>query len=148
MSSLREAEQLLASKDAGGTVDQAGLDYQWLGRAALSLGRIDDARRLGDLALRNCPMHPAFAAHALHLQGDVAALPLHFERRRAEAYYGKARALAEAHGMQPVIAHCHLGLGRLYLRAGERAQEHRQLAAAASLYRDMGMRFYLEQLSA
>jgi hypothetical protein len=37
-----------------------------------------------------------------------------------EAHYRKALALAERPGMQPLVAHCHLGLGRLYQRTGKR----------------------------
>jgi hypothetical protein len=47
--------------------------------------------------------------------------------------------------MRPVVAHCHLGLGKLYRGAGRRdpAQEH--LRAATAMYREMDMRFWLEQ---
>jgi hypothetical protein len=42
------------------------------------------------------------------------------------------------------VAHCHLGLGKLYRRTGkrERAQEH--LTTATTLYREMGMTYWLE----
>jgi hypothetical protein len=48
-------------------------------------------------------------------------------------------------GMRPLVAHCHLGLGRLDRRAGSvvKAQEH--LASAAVLYREMGMRSWLHE---
>jgi hypothetical protein len=47
--------------------------------------------------------------------------------------------------MRPLVAHCHLGLGKLYRRTGksELAQEH--LATATAMYREMDMRFWLEQ---
>ena len=46
------------------------------------------------------------------------------------------------------VAHCHLGLGKLYRRTGkcEQAQEH--LATATTMYREMDMRFWLEQAEA
>ena len=70
--------------------------------------------------------HPGFAAHALHLLGDIATHPDRFDAERGEAHYRKALALAEPRGMRPLVAHCHLGLGRLYRRTGkgEQAQEH------------------------
>ena len=40
-------------------------------------------------------------------------------------------ALAEPRGMRPLIAYCHLGLGKLYRRTGKR-QEARPLAKATS----------------
>ena len=45
--------------------------------------------------------------------------------------------------MRPLVAHCHLGLARLYHRMSkpEQAQEH--LSAAATMYREMDMRFWL-----
>ena len=48
-------------------------------------------------------------------------------------------------GMRPLVAHCHLGLGKLYRRTGKREQAHERLATAITMYREMDMRFYLEQ---
>ena len=57
----------------------------------------------------------------------------------------KALALAEPRGVRPVIAHCHFGLSKLYQRTGrtEQAREHRTISI--TMYREMGMQFYLEQ---
>jgi hypothetical protein len=57
-------------------------------------------------------------------------------------------ALAEPRGMRPLVAHCHLGLGKLCQRTGkgEQAQEH--LTTATRMYREMDMRFWLEQAEA
>jgi hypothetical protein len=54
-------------------------------------------------------------------------------------------ALAEPRGMRPLVAHCHLGLGKLCQRTGkgEQAQEH--LTTATRMYREMDMRFWLER---
>jgi hypothetical protein len=60
----------------------------------------------------------------------------------------KALALAEPRGMRPLVAHCHLGLGKLYRRTGKREQAQEHLATAMTMYRDMGMRFWLEQAEA
>jgi hypothetical protein len=50
--------------------------------------------------------------------------------------------------MRLLVAHCHLGLGKLYRQTGTRetAQEH--LATAATMYGGMGMGFWLEQAKA
>ena len=53
--------------------------------------------------------------------------------------------LAEPRGMRPLIAHCHLGLGKLYRRTGKREQAQEHLTTATTMYRAMGMRFWLEQ---
>jgi hypothetical protein len=47
--------------------------------------------------------------------------------------------------MRPLIAHCHLGLGKLYRRTGQREQAHEHLTIATTLYREMDMQFWLEQ---
>ena len=51
-------------------------------------------------------------------------------------------------GMRPLIAHCHLGLSKLYRRTGKREQEQEHLTIATTMYREMGMRFWLEQAEA
>ena len=68
--------------------------------------------------------------------------------RRGEAHYRQALALAEPRGMRPLVAHCHLGLGKLYRRTGKREQAQEHLATATTMYRDMGMTFWLEQAEA
>ncbi len=54
-------------------------------------------------------------------------------------------ALAGELGMCPLLAHCHLGLGKLYLRIGKRQEAQDHLATAATMYREMDMRFWLKQ---
>jgi len=46
-------------------------------------------------------------------------------------------------GMSPLVAHCHLELGRLHRRTGTSAQAHDHLASATTMYREMDMRFWL-----
>jgi hypothetical protein len=62
-----------------------------------------------------------------------------------EARYREALALAEPRGMRPLIAHCHLGLGKLYRRTDKREQAREHLATATTMYRDMGMTYWLEK---
>jgi tetratricopeptide (TPR) repeat protein len=145
---LREGEQLLERSAASGIVDQNGWDYHLLGRSALLLGRLDDARRFADRAIEFSRSHPGFAAHAQHLLGDVATHPDPFDAARAEAHYRQALALAERCGMRPLIAHCHRGLGRLYRRTGQQQEAHEHLGTATRMYREMNMRFYLEKAEA
>ena len=47
--------------------------------------------------------------------------------------------------MRPLVAHCHLGLGKLYRRTGKREQAYEHLSTATRIYREMDMRFWLEQ---
>jgi hypothetical protein len=109
------------------------------------LGRLDQAQSLGDRAVVSCPGHPGFAAHALHLLGDIATHPDRFEAERGEAHYRKALALAEPRGMRPLVAHCHFGLGKLYRRTDEHAQAREHLTTATTMYREKGMTYWLEK---
>jgi hypothetical protein len=47
----------------------------------------------------------------------------------------------------PLVAHCHLGLGNLYRRTGQREQAQEHLATATAMYREMGMTYWLESAS-
>ena len=66
----------------------------------------------------------------------------------ADGHYRDARALADELGMRPLVAHCHLGLGKLYRRTGNREQAREHLTTASTMYREMDMRFWLEQVEA
>jgi hypothetical protein len=61
----------------------------------------------------------------------------------AEVAYRDAIGIATAHGMQPLIAHCHLRLGRLLVHAGRGAEGEAHLARAVSLFGDLGMTLWL-----
>jgi hypothetical protein len=47
--------------------------------------------------------------------------------------------------MRPLVAHCHLGLGRLYRRTGDGTKAQQHLLTATTMYREMDMRFWLEK---
>jgi tetratricopeptide (TPR) repeat protein len=121
-----------------------------LAEAYLSAGRLDAAREsaVGALALARERSERGHEAYALHLFGEVAAQDDRSDVDTAEGRYREAAALARELGMRPLVAHCHLGLGRLYRQTGdrERAQEH--LTTATTMYREMDMRFWLEQAEA
>jgi hypothetical protein len=51
-------------------------------------------------------------------------------------------------GLHSLIAHCHLGLGQLYRRTGNREQAQEHLTTATTMYREMGMTYWLEQTEA
>jgi class 3 adenylate cyclase/tetratricopeptide (TPR) repeat protein len=87
----------------------------------------------------------AFALHQLGVVQAGAAPP---EAAQAEAYYHQALALAEELGMRPLMAHCHLGLGRLYGQTGRGEQARAALGTAIDLYRAMDMTFWLPQAEA
>jgi tetratricopeptide (TPR) repeat protein len=148
LSRLREGEQLLAHHAAKGNVGYRAWDSHALGRASLLLGRLDEAQRLGEQAIKSSQRHPGFAAHALHLLGDIATHPDRFDADSGETHYRHALALAGPRGMRPLVAHCHLGLSMLYRRTGQRQEAHEHLGTATGMYREMDMRFWLEKAEA
>jgi class 3 adenylate cyclase/tetratricopeptide (TPR) repeat protein len=145
---LQEGEQLLDHHAARGIVGYRGWAYHALGRASLLVGRLDEAQRLGDRALESSPSHPGFAAHALYLRGDIVTHPDRCNAESGEAQYRKALALAEPRGMRPLVAHCHLGLGKLLQFTGKRDQAGEHLTTATTMYREMDMQFWLKQVDA
>jgi class 3 adenylate cyclase/tetratricopeptide (TPR) repeat protein len=148
LSRLREGEQLLERQAARGIVGDLGWAYHSLGRACLLLGRFDEARSLGNRAVESSPGHHGFAAHARLLLGDIATHPDRFDAESGEAHYRQSLALAEPRGMRPVVAHCHLGLSKLYRRTGKREQAQEHLTTAMTMYREMGMTYWLKKAGA
>ncbi len=145
---LHEGEQLLECQAARGYTGNFGFCYHALGRACLLLGRLDNARSLGNRAVESSPSQLGFAAHALHLLGDIATHPDRFDAESGEAHYRAALALAEPRGMRPLVAHCHLGLSKLYQRTGKRQEAQEHLTTAVTMYREMGMTYWVAQTEA
>ena len=145
---LQEGEQLLERRAARGVIAWQGGAYHALGRGALLLGQLDEARRLGDRAVESSAAQATFLAPALHLLGDIATHPGRFDAERGEAHYRESLTLAEPRGMRPLVAHCHLGLGKLYRRTGKRDQAQEHLTTSTTMYREMGMSYWLQQAKA
>ena len=62
------------------------------------------------------------------------SLGRHLRSRQARwvAHYREALALAEPRGMRPLVAHCHLGLGKFYRRTGKGKKAREQLDTATA----------------
>jgi tetratricopeptide (TPR) repeat protein len=147
LSRLREGKQLQEGHVARGRAS-LGRAYYPMARACLLLGRLDEAQHLGDLVVESSRSQHGYAAHVLHLLGDVAVHPDRFDAERGRAYYRQALALAEPRGMRPLVAHCHLGLGKLARRTGQPEQAREHLTTATAMYREMGMTYWVEQAEA
>jgi tetratricopeptide (TPR) repeat protein len=121
-----------------------------LGEAQMLAGHLEEAHTLAERAraLARAHQERGNEAYALRLLGDMAARRDPPESEPAEAHYRQALALAEALGMRPLQAHCHLGLGTLYAKTGQREQTHAALSTAIDLYRAMAMTFWLPQAEA
>jgi class 3 adenylate cyclase/tetratricopeptide (TPR) repeat protein len=123
------------------------MQLAWLGEAHLREGRLDEARQRAQEAVSLAQQHQerGHEAWAVHLLGAILARHPAADLGTAESHYRAALALADELGMRPLVAHCHLDLGKLFRNAGrpERAREH--LVIAVTLYREMDMRVWQDQ---
>jgi class 3 adenylate cyclase/tetratricopeptide (TPR) repeat protein len=121
-----------------------------LGRSYLAAGRVDDAIGRAREALAMCRKQTMrnLEASTLHLLGDIAATVRPPALDEAGQHYRQALGLAEELGMRPLAAHCHLALGRLSRSAGQHRQAQEGLTAAATMYREMGMTYWVDQAEA
>jgi len=112
--------------------------------------RIEEALVFAERALRLTRERGerGFEAWALRLLGEIGSHHSRPDVATAEAHYSAAMALASELAIRPLVAHCHLGLGKLYRRTGKREQPHEHLTIATTMYREMDMRFWLEQAEA
>jgi class 3 adenylate cyclase/tetratricopeptide (TPR) repeat protein len=147
LSLLREARDAMESMGRGA---YHSLVVVQLGEAAARADRLDEALGLVEqaLALTRERGENGGEALALHLLGEIEARRAPPDVEAAKAQYRAALALADDLGMRPLVAHCHLGLGRLYRRTGQRQQPYEHLTTATTMYREMDMRFWLEKAEA
>jgi len=124
--------------------------HTWLSEGYLRVGRMDaaveQAQRALDLARQT--KEKGNEAYALQVLGKIAAHKDPPGIGEAEDYYRQALALADELGMRPLIAQCHLGLGRLYRQIDNLEQAKRHLTTATSMMREMQMGIWLEKAEA
>jgi len=131
-------------------VDFQALCRLSLGEAYVLAGHLEEARALAarTLVLVRERQERGNEAYALRLLVEIAAHREPPEIEQAEAYYQQALALAEELGLRPLQAHCHLGLGTLYAKTGQREPARTELSTAIERYRTMEMTFWLLQTEA
>ena len=147
---LRLLEQGVAQAAAKNILVYRALGLVHLGEAYLLAGRLQEASEAAQRALDVCQAHQeqGHQAWLLWLLGEIAARREPLEAARAEMAYRQAGALAEARGMRPLLAHCHLGLGTLYRRLGDTAHADAELTTARALLRSMTMTRWLPRAEA
>jgi tetratricopeptide (TPR) repeat protein len=121
-----------------------------LGEAQVLAGRLEEVHSLAERELAFACEHQRRGdqTHALCLLGNIAAQRKPPESGQAEEFYHQALTLAEELGMRPLVAHCHRGLGTLYVKTGQREQARAALSTAVELYRAMEMSFWLPEAKA
>jgi tetratricopeptide (TPR) repeat protein len=119
----------------------------WLSEGYLLAGREADARAAAQRALSLADRHKerGHEAYTLRLLGEIAAGEDPLDIGKAENHYRQALALAEELGMRPLIAHCHVGLGKLYRQSGNLPQAKEHLNNGVAMMREMEMGIWLEK---
>jgi hypothetical protein len=84
-------------------------------------------------------------AYAHRLLGDIAASGNEPDVPAAQSAYDEAMGVAESLSMRPLVAHSHRGFGMLAYRTGRPDEAKARLTLAATMYREMDMRFWLEK---
>jgi len=141
-------EQILKIGESSWMRASQSRTFVTLGEISLAANRLDEAAALATraLALMREYGQRGWEAAALRLLAEIASLRRPRDVATAEAHYRAALAVAEALGMRPLAARCHLGLGSLRKDQPREAQAH--LDVATTSFREMGMQFWLEKATA
>ena len=142
---LHEAQEAAQSIHSGAVLRSLFLTAVQM---ALLAGEVDRAIPMAAAALNHSRESGLRDVEAVTLQLLAEITAAGPDAASAEAYYDAAIALAGELGLRPLVAHCHLGLGKLYRRTGKREQAQEHLTTATTMYREMDMRFWLEQAEA
>ena len=137
---VRRAEEM-------GRLGRLSLIVTHLGELYFLAGRRQDALAQAGRALRLASerMERGNEVYARRLLGLIAAESDPPDVLEAHAQLGQALALAETLGMRPLLARCHLVLGRLARRHAEAEGAARHLDSATRLLRAMEMEFWLNR---
>ena len=121
-----------------------------LSEGYLLAGREADARAAAQRALGLARQYKerGHEAYTLRLLGEIAAREDPLDIGKAENHYRQALALSEELGMRPLIAHCHVGLGKLYRQSGNSQQALEHLTKGVAMMREMEMGVWLEKAEA
>ncbi len=140
-------QQAVKALESIGVVTYHSRGLMYLGEACLVADRVEEARALAGRAITLIRERGqgGFEAWALRLLGEIASHPDPPDIKTAEGSYRQALALASELGMRPLVAHCHLSLGKLYRRTGDHAKAQEHLGSAATMYREMDMGFWREK---
>ncbi len=140
-------EEALQARDTQRIGMFRSLNLAQLAHACLLAGDHSKALRTGEEALESARERGERGqeVHALRVLAEAAAASVPQVAGRAEGFYHQALILGDELGTRPLVAHCNLGLGKLYQRTGKPhgAQEH--FTTATTMYREMGMTYWLEK---
>ena len=118
-----------------------------MGDAYGRAGRIDEAVTTGQRALELARElgQRGDEARTLYLLGNIYGYDASANATQARDSYQQALVLAHELGMRPLEAQCQFALGELAKKAGEQRGAQEQFGTAVSMFREMGMQFWLEK---
>jgi tetratricopeptide (TPR) repeat protein len=122
----------------------------WLGEGYLQANRHDDALTVARRALDLARAHRerGHEAWVLRLIGEIAFRREPDDAAVAEESSVRALSQAEALGMRPLVAHCHLSLAQICTRANRRAEADTHLATALAMLHEMDMEPWRSEIQA
>jgi hypothetical protein len=85
---------------------------------------------------------------ALYVQGEIALAENPVEFENAESSFRAANIISDELKMRPLLAHCNVGLGKLYRRTGDLRLAKEHLNDGVAMMRQMGMGLWLERAEA
>jgi tetratricopeptide (TPR) repeat protein len=113
-------------------------------------GQIKKAVKTAEEALRvfRQTEEICFGAWAIYVMAKIQSETGSEQIGQATHTYRRAISLAEELKMRPLLAHCHLDLGKFYNGRGEIKKARSELMKAIDLYRSLDMRFWLPKTEA
>ena len=98
-----------------------------LAQGYLAIGKLKDAALLASDAIDKARHQLARGreAGALYVLGEITLSGNPVDIAKAADHYRQAIVLADPIGLRPLVAHCHIGLGKLHRRTGALEQARR-----------------------
>jgi class 3 adenylate cyclase/tetratricopeptide (TPR) repeat protein len=121
-----------------------------LAQGYLLIGKLEEALSLASRALDLSRRHGerGHEAGALYVLGEIVLHADPVDVAKAENHYHQAIALADGIALRPLLAHCNVGLGKLYRRTNDLKQAKVHLTNGVAMMRDMEMGLWLEKAEA
>ncbi len=119
----------------------------YLGEAYLIAGQIEKAMRTAKRVQEMCQKFKTrgYEAWSLRLLGNISSHPENLNYDGAKGAFQQAMELGDSLGMRLLVAHCHMDLGKLYFKSGEKEKAQEYLGSARKMFREMGMNLWLER---
>ena len=117
--------------------------YRLSGQIAKAIRTAEEALRVSRQTEEIC-----FGAWALYVMAKIQSESGSEQVEQATLIYRGAIDLAEKLKMSPLLAHCHLDLGKFYIKSRRIKEARTELMNAIDLYRSLDMRFWLPEAEA